>query len=143
MRIRWRKWLVIIVAGFVLLVAGIWVGVTLWFYPSYADREAIEGRYKQWHSALGEHRFAEAYKFMSPSYRTQHSVEDFEKWFGHWGDKYFSLSPKCALRVHSSHGRLYPLEDAWGFELWSGPDFEWAKVDGEWYMTGELDLFMD
>jgi hypothetical protein len=143
MRIRWKRWLVIIPASVILLIGGFWLGDKLWFYPSHADRVAIEGRYKQWHSALGEQRFGDAYKIMSPSYRAKHSAEDFGKQFDLWGDKRYSLSPTCTLRVHGSRGRLYPLEDPGGFELWSGPDFEWSKVDGEWYMTGEVSVFVD
>ena len=137
MNALWRKRIVVAAVGLALVA-----GAAAWSFRGRADVRAIAARYTYWHSALSERRFADAYAVMSTGYRAGHSMEQFAADFEEFGDAFGRLEPGCNVRVHGSHARLYPFEADW-LELWNGPDFEWVKTDGEWFLTGEYDWFLD
>jgi hypothetical protein len=126
----------------VLLGFGLWAGVWLWYRPSAADRQAIESRYLLWHTALAEKRYPDAYALMSQSYRDSHSLTDFAEHFEIWGKPSLRLERGYSLRVHGSYARLYPYESR-GFNLWCGPDYQWVKNEGGWFLTGEFTYYVD
>jgi len=141
MRVRRRILVIAFAVSIVPIVALFYTGVWLWFRPSSVDRQAIESRYTLWHSALGNARFSDAYAFMSPKYRANHSLQEFRDEFRSSGESWLQLQPGYSLRVHGSGGRLYPLDD--GLELWNGLDYEWIKVGDIWFLTGNVVHYYD
>jgi hypothetical protein len=110
-----------------------------WNRPTRADREAIVERYILWQAALADKRPADAYPLMSPDYRAGHSLADF---VGSISQHWPALEPGYSLGTKGDKGYLYPYDEGW-FELWNGPELEWVKVDGEWYLTGEVTWYTD
>ena len=102
----------------------------------------MEGRYGAWQKALEENRIGDAYMVMSKAYREVRSLEGFRKDLGYYGDAMYHLSPGYHLRVYGSGAWLYPYHAEFG-ELRSGPEFEWEKVEGTWYFTGRVTVFLD
>ena len=95
-----------------------------------------------WQKGLEEGRVGDAYAVMSKAYRDEHSVEEFQKDQGSYGDKMVHLHPGYHIRVYGSGAWLYPYASELG-ELWNGPEFEWVKVDGTWLFTGRATVFLD
>lgn len=106
------------------------------------ERQAIESRYIAWYLALADKRHAEAYDVMSPTYRAEHTLEEFVDRFSHEGSGWRRLSPKCLVRKEGSLAYLFPNEYRW-MELSSGPEYELEVIDGEWFLTGETLWYRD
>lgn len=112
-----------------------------WNRPLRADRQAIERRYAQWVAARRENRHSDAYQLMSPAYRTGHSLAEFAE--GPWPDPVaWALEPGYSLWKRGSKACLYPFDDGW-LEFWNGPELEWIKLDGEWFLTGKVTWYTD
>ena len=96
-------------------------------------------RYSRWQAALSDKRHADAYPLMSPDYRAGRSLAEFVRSISqHWP----TLQPGHSLGTKGDKGYLYPYDEGW-FELWNGPELEWVKVDGVWYLTGEVTWYTD
>lgn len=137
LRRRTVRWLVGVLLAF---FAG---GLLLWLRASWQepDKRAIEARYNLWYSALRDQRPAEAYAVMSPAYRASHTLEEFKKQFGEEPD-WLHLNPKNRPRIHGTKACLIPARNGWQ-DVGGGPDFAWTKVDGNWFLTGEFDYYVD
>ena len=143
MNMPWRRWIENLALCCVVLIVVVGISAGWACYIPRADRTAIESRYAAFRTAISEERFADAYTIMSPGFRQSHSLEAFR-------DGEFSfrevwkppLEPGYELRASASRATLYPL-DVGFFELYNGPVFEWIEVDGEWFLTGEFESYID
>jgi hypothetical protein len=142
MSLRWQRIVSFSALGVLLGGVAFWTAVWWWFHSPAPDRSAIESRYRDWHSALAAERFTEAYVIMSPAYRGSNSVEQFAREFRIWGWPAFALRPERRVRVHGSGARLYPVETHW-YDLYSGPVYQWKKIENQWFMTGEYQYYAD
>ena len=129
----------------ILFVSGViaFVGVAVgwWCHVSPEDR-AIEKRYAVWQSAMKNQQYAVAYAFMSPDYRGSNSVERFAEDFWFLGSLDFRMSPGRTLRVRGSRAWLFPVASHW-YAPGSGPEYEWTKVQGQWFLTGKYVFYVD
>jgi hypothetical protein len=111
---------------------------SFWWYLE--DKTSIDIRYQEFTEARAEGRFRDAIMIMSPDYRKQNSLAQFETEFSQ--DSIFQLYPNRSLSVFAGRAELYPNHNTYtGF--WSGPIYKWKKVGGEWYLTGEMDWSLD
>ncbi len=123
-----------VLGGLVLLgCVQIMSWIDYWWYRD--DRTEIDSTFIDFNVALSEGRTADAYEMMSPEYRNRHSVKRFQIDFSEHGTS--TLYPYRCLHIFSGRAELDP-DDAWD-ELASGPIYRWVKVDGKWYLTGEVE----
>lgn len=113
--------------------AGCW-----WGLPT--DRRAIAERYQAFQRALDEDRLADAYAIMAPDYRAAYSLADFTAQPPGFGSQ--GLEADFRRRGNRTWAYLYPYELGW-LELANGPEIELERVDGVWYLTGEVQYYID
>jgi len=109
------------------------------FGPPETDRRAIEERYTLWHKALAADRTAEAYALMSPAFRAARTLEQFDADYRMYGQREFRLRHDHGLSGRGDRARLVPMDFLYGPEN----EFAWQKVEGTWYLTGEVDWYTD
>lgn len=112
-----------------------------WWGPLPGDRRAIAERWGEWQRALREERTADAYAYMTPAYREEHSLTAFGEEFSGWGELY-ALDPDCYMRGTRNRAYVHPFALDF-FELANGPLAEWEKIDGSWMFTGEVEWLRD
>ncbi len=78
---------------------------------------------------------------MSPGYRQSRSMEEFEDAFS--GLYLHLLYPTRFLSIRFGTATLMPEHDRYGPVFQSGLIFEWEKIAGEWYLTGEIHEALD
>ncbi len=137
-RVRRRTYMIaIIVVGTAVAV----LAATAYRRVTVAVR-AIEDRHEAFCESLQQERFGDAYAIMSPDYRKAHDLAAFRDDYGLMNIS--RLSPGHSVRVGWKAAWLFP--DATPehlLEPWAGKDYEWVKVDGQWYMTGNCMTYLD
>jgi hypothetical protein len=130
----------------IISLLALWIiGLVLFGWLQYQkrlDQAAIRQRYLQFCVAVSEHRYEEAYSYMTPDYRSKHTVDQFRT-DERIGDNLYSAMEVFGCDLHSQHhvevsgdkATLYPLTFEFS-ELYSGLAVELEK-SGEWYFTGE------
>ncbi len=81
---------------------------------------------------------------MLPSFRKHTSLNEFAAEFKEYGDEMYRLQKGFSLKAGGWHtfANLYPFQSE-TFEVWNGPEFKWQKVKGLWYLTGQVDHYLD
>src|SRR5689334_7751342 len=131
-----RWWLIGCLCGaIVIVIAG-------WLIRNSVERERIAARYVEFHNAFSGGQTEAAFQFMSPSYRANHTLKAFADEFRAQEDDLFALEPGHSIRIRGLRAWLYPRRVEW-LQLWSGPDYEWEKINGEWFLTGRQKYYLD
>lgn len=107
------------------------------------EQAAIDSLYVEFEGYIREGDFANAYKLMSPSYRTTDSLKDFINRFDFLqAQKDYRLHPHRYLKVEDDQALLFPKDTSIPGN-WHGVGFEFQKIEGVWYLTGEWVHFQD
>jgi hypothetical protein len=119
-------WIVIVVAAILAYNA-----ITL---PSRTTELVISQRYNQWWSHLHNGQYSRAYAMMAPQYRAEFTEEQFYRTFIKAGEEW--LRPHSGQKIDRYHSRatIFPRDSF--SEGNGGPEYEFLKINGEWYMTG-------
>ena len=100
----------------------------------------LMGHCIQFYESFSNGDMATAYRFMSPRYKQNHSLEDFGKDPG-FADLE-SEHPHASLSLFGNGASLY-RDEVGTFDLYLGYVHYWTRSDGRWYFTGEYDHFLD
>lgn len=108
------------------------------------DKSAIDALYIKFEGYIREQDFMSAYNLMIPSYREHHSLESFSYLFGSFlADDAYRLHPQRSLSFSkNSKAWLFP-KDTSQPGSWHGITFEFEKINGKWYLTGNTALYTD
>lgn len=112
-------------------------------FKSQRDEAAVRIRYLEFCSSILEDRYQDAYLLMSPDYRQTHSLGEFQE-DPKLLDNVFSgistigcdLDKKGSIGVFGNRATVFP-EPSPVFYWYVGPSYDWKRIEGEWYFTGE------
>jgi hypothetical protein len=137
-----------VVGGILFLICGppflLCFGPTLnTLFCCRLEKEAIDGRYLDFYENIDEGAFNVAYNSMSPYYQQTHTIEEFQRDFAFLCDPgCWELHPTRSLRLTDNKAYLYP--SYFTFTLFrGGPEFELEKIEGNWYLTGNYEWYID
>jgi hypothetical protein len=107
--------------------------------PESIENKDIASVFNRFEKAYNAGQYQEAYSLMTPRYRTSHNIEDFKQLF----DKIEPL--KSDRDVVRQFGKVHICCNNPGvsFSPNSTMTYILEKVDGNWYLTGERDRFLD
>jgi len=128
----------------ILATAGLVVCYHYFIAWEHPDAPVIDAKYQQFRKSRLAKDYATAYAIMSPAYRAGNTVDQFQ--YGPMStveDPWEEWSPARNIRERDGSLWLYP-KNAGGFLiLWSGPEYEWVKVDGDWFLSGKYNWYLD
>jgi hypothetical protein len=107
------------------------------------DRRLIDAEYWNFRKALAEERYEDAYLQMTPEYRRNNSLSEFQKWVE---PNYFpELYPDrlVSISLFSNMAELYPEYDIYGDLFQNTIVLSFEKIDNRWYLTGEIGYVLD
>ena len=115
----------------VVTVFCVWLG---YYIPMRRMTESLLLQHTEFAQAMDDYRYADAYQFMSPEFRNDCTVADFEMLQQEPGMIYpFSAAVDIRASPFSRIGYV-------GYD-WLSLDYytryEWEFVDGRWYYTGK------
>jgi hypothetical protein len=118
-------------------------------FRDHQERTAIRTEYAQFCGAIAEEEYETAHGYMTPDYRSKHTIDEFRtddrieedlypavKHFG------CELRPQHHIEVTGNRATLYPLTFEFS-TLYSGLAVELEKTDGKWCLTGESHWYSD
>ncbi len=108
------------------------------------DERRIYSTYNDFVGNLLWKNYKWAYEDMSPAYRQKNSLEDFVQEFSQ--ERFPLLSPMSGLKISSNPAtaELYPDYDIYGPVLdQSFTVVHMEKVEGRWYLTGDIGYVLD
>ena len=121
-----------------VIIAAIIAYVFAWEYSSEASE--IESRYDQFYTAMVVQNYSKAYKLMSPVFQEEYDIDAFQDRFSFASDSWLALNSERSLRIRGNKAWLCPSSSGFFME---GPVYEWVKIDGQWYLSGEYELYVD
>ncbi len=106
------------------------------------EQAQIEKRYLEFYNALKNKEFGIAYSIMSPQYRNTKTLDQFSENFNFASQNWLQLKPGRSISINKNKAFLYPRESEFS-DFWSGPEYEWIKINNIWYLTGEYKWYYD
>lgn len=136
-----------------ILVLILWVASLAIFgwlqFRDHQERAAIRTQYTQFCAAIAEERYEAAYSYMTPDYRSKHTVDEFKTDDRIREDLYpavknfgCDLRPQHHIEVTGNRAVLYPLTFEFS-DLYSGLAIELEEMGRKWCFTGESDWYSD
>ena len=107
------------------------------------DRYSIDAKYNDFIIAKREMRYEDAYIIMSPEYRVNNSISEFQDWIVNHYIADLDPDRLLVIDIFSKKADLYPEYNIYG-SLWQNTVIlSWEKIDNEWYLTGEINYMLD
>jgi len=124
---------------FSILISSIGLAVYLVGLPERIENKEIAAIFNQFETAYNSGQYPDAYSFMTPRYKKLHDIEEFKNLFG----KVERL--KRDWDVVRQFGKVQICCNSPGvsFSPNSTMTYIVEKVDGNWYLTGEWERFLD
>lgn len=134
-----QKGRIILGTAFLVMV----ITTSLFFYVKDQRINQIENIYSNFHASVQARDYPSAYMYFSPEYRMQTNLDQFieDKM---WPESIYESDAKFVSSFGNT-AHVYPDEYTVakfvGFP--GGPEIIMKNINGEWYLTGELNWYMD
>ena len=121
------------------LIFSIGLAVYLVGLPERIENKEIATIFNQFEKAYNSGQYSEAYSFMTPRYKAFHDIEQFKNLFG----KVEPLKSDWDVVRQFDKVQICSNNPGVSFSPNSTMTYTVKKVDGNWYLTGEWERFLD
>jgi hypothetical protein len=118
-------------------------------FKGQRDKVVVRMRYLEFCSSILEDRYQDAYLLMSPDYRQTHTIREFQQGPELLGDVFTGLNTigcdlddESSISIFGNRATICP-EPTPLFDWYAGPTYDWKRIEGEWYFTGESEWSVD